>query len=76
MQIYLKDWSQLVYWVLSILNAFSFFFPLFDRFFKKLNELEEMIKADWEGVICAFHEDPKHPITGKTTFLYLFSIFF
>ncbi|XP_043092481.1 tetratricopeptide repeat protein 41 [Puntigrus tetrazona] len=30
------------------------------RFFKNLNELEEMIKADWEGAICAFHENPKH----------------
>ncbi|XP_016412902.1 tetratricopeptide repeat protein 41-like [Sinocyclocheilus rhinocerous] len=34
------------------------------RFFKNLHELEEMIKVDWEGVICTFHEDPKHPISG------------
>ncbi|XP_016299466.1 tetratricopeptide repeat protein 41-like [Sinocyclocheilus anshuiensis] len=33
------------------------------RFFKNLHELEEMIKVDWEGVICTFHEDPKHPIS-------------
>ncbi|XP_073693814.1 putative tetratricopeptide repeat protein 41 [Garra rufa] len=33
------------------------------RFFRNLHELEQMIKADWEGVICAFHEDPKYPIS-------------
>ncbi|KAK9975769.1 hypothetical protein ABG768_021003 [Culter alburnus] len=34
------------------------------RFFRNLHELEEMIRVDWEGVICKFHEDPKHPISG------------
>lgn len=52
------------------------FFPLYDRFFKNLHELEEMIKVDLEGVICTFHEDPKHPISGKTTLLDQFSKIF
>ncbi|KAK7149842.1 hypothetical protein R3I94_009226 [Phoxinus phoxinus] len=34
------------------------------RFFRNLNELEEMIRVDWEGVISKFHKDPKHLILG------------